>query len=411
MLKSASTNKNPYRWIVFFFLFSAFALQFTTYLSWNPFIPLASDIFGFTASQNATIIATVALGRMLFQIPGGIIVDLFSAKKLLVLSLFILSLATAIVGIKNDYAMILIGQFCIGMAGVVVCPLCIKVIIDYFPVDEQNFISGMLNSAATIAVIITNTFIPIITYISNWHNVFYLMSLLCLILALCIKFSLKLQKKETTKKLASIPKIAEVKKLVFQKKFLVTISIHAGAMYTTWGINSWLSMYLSKQTTFNSADISKIMFLFGLCGFFSMAFSGRFIPNGFYNRTKFLLINLSLIVFFCIGLPFIHNNIILYFYIAILGIINFAYFGPLNILISNLVNRKIFATTIAISIFFWQIASIIQSLVIGKIIDFLPANLSYIMVFFIISCGAIISCISLSIVTHQTRKLKKLFNY
>lgn len=403
-----TTNKNPYRWIVFFFLFSSFALQFTTYLSWNPFIPLASNIFGFTASQSAMIIAMVSLGRMLFQIPGGVIVDIFSAKKLLIISLIILSLATAFVGLRNNYLMILIGQFCIGMAGVVVCPLCIKVIIDYFPIEEQNFISGLLNSAATIAVIITNTFIPIITYKTNWHIVFYLMSILCLVLAICIKFSLKLSTNKQKMK-TSIPNFAEIKSLILQKKFLITISVHAGGMYTTWGINSWISMYLSHQTDLEPTSISKLMFIFGLCGFFSMAFSGRFIPNGFSNRSKFLFINLFLIVIFCIGLPFIKNTTILCFYIAILGIINFAYFGPLNILISNLVNRKIFATTIAISIFFWQITSIIQSIFVGKIIDLLPASISYNIVFLIISFGAIISCISLSIIMHQPRKLKNLF--
>lgn len=406
-------KRDPYRWIIFLFLFSTFTLQFSTYLSWNPFIPLASDLFNFTASQSASIVASVALGRMLFQIPGGIVVDIYSAKKLLIISMLILAISTTIVGLDSNYIIILIGQFCIGMSGVVICPLCIKLVIAAFPIDERDFISGMLNSAAAVAVILTNSIIPFIIHQYGWNMAFYAMGFACLFIAILICVGLKIPQNP----MLFSPKVKHKKfqlsefiALIKNKRFLIIISVHAGAIYTTWGINSWLAMYLSAGAQINSTTAGRMMFLFGIFGCLSMALAGRFVKGGFKSRCLFLLGDLGLTIVLALCIPLIKDPRILWIYISLLGIVNFAHFGPLNIFISNLIETKFFATALAISIFLWQIASIIQSLIIGKILDHVDATIAYFFVFFILSLGALIGCISLCIVLHKGRLVKKIYH-
>lgn len=406
-------ERDPYRWIIFLFLFSTFTLQFSTYLSWNPFIPLANHLFGFTASQSASIVASVALGRMLFQIPGGIVVDIYSAKKLLIISMLILAASTSIVGLDSNYVIILIGQFLIGMSGVVICPLCIKLVIAAFPADERDFISGMLNSAAAVAVILTNSIIPFIIHNYGWNMAFYAMGFACLFIAILIGACLKIPQNAalfSTKGKHKKFQLSEFTSLIVQKRFLIVISVHAGAIYTTWGINSWLAMYLSSGAHISSQMAGQMMFLFGIFGCLSMALAGRFVKGGFRQRCFFLLGDLTLTIILALCIPFIHDPRILWIYISFLGIVNFAHFGPLNIFISNLIENKFFATALAISIFLWQIASIIQSLIIGKILDNIDASIAYFFVFFILSLGALFGSISLCIVLHKGRQLKKIYH-
>ena len=399
-------KKNPYRWVVLIFLFTAFTLQFSTYLSWNPFIPLSKDLFGFTASQSAFIVASVAFGRMLFQIPGGIVVDMFSAKKLLITSLLILSVSTTIVGLADSYWVILFGQFLIGLSGVVVMPLCIKVVLDWFPAQECDLVSGVLNSAASVAVILTNVLIPFVVLNFTWNMSFYILGAGCFSVAILILCCLKLHKQEPTAKKKHKFKLATFTDLLKDRRFRVAMMAHAGAIYTTWGINSWLAMYL-KNIGLDTQIVSQMMFLFGLYGCISMASAGVFTRGNFQRRCRFLFCIFFITLLMLIILPFINSEFILWIYVGFLGIIAFAHFGPLNVFVANLVDTKVFATAIAISIFVWQIASITQSLLIGKILDNMTDDISYHLAFLIIALGSISSCMALLKVLFRKKVIYK----
>ncbi len=411
--------KSPYRWVILLFLFAAFTLQFSTYLSWNPFIPLARGLFGFTASQSAIIVATVAFGRMLFQIPGGIVVDMFSAKRLLIISMFVLSLSTLIVGLTENYTYILLGQFLIGMSGVVVMPLCIKVVIECFPVQESDIVSGILNSAASVAVIVTNVLIPFVILHWVWNGAFYVLSAGCLAIAVLIFFFLRIPThKESAIRTtnSSSPRnkkkfeLANFLKLLKDNRFRLALAAHAGAIYTTWGINSWLAMYLRNSAGLPTETVSKMMLLFGLFGCISMATAGIFTRGSFKKRCKFLLAIFIITLLMLLLIPFIRNELILWIYVSLLGVIAFSHFGPLNIFVSNMVDSKFFATAMAISIFVWQIASIIQSLFIGKILDSMDLSLAYHFSFLIVGLGSVSSCIALVKVLSHKHKIKKIYN-
>ena len=405
----SSGHHSPYRWIVLLFLFSAFTLQFSTYLSWNPFIPLAGNLFGFTASQSALIVAAVAFGRMMFQIPGGMVVDLFSAKRLLILSMVILSLCTALVGFGGSYAGILAGQLCIGMAGVVVMPLCIKVVIEYFPPEETDVVSGVLNSAASVAVILTNVLIPFAVVNWTWNSAFYLMGAGCAVIAVLIGFFLKLpaDRAKSGRKKMQLRQFAD---LIKDKRFLLAMAAHAGAIYTTWGINSWLAMYLSKSAGLDTETVSQMMLLFGVCGCISMACAGLLTRGSFKKRCVFLLGIFSITLTMLLILPLIKDELLLWGYVALLGIIAFAHFGPLNVFVSNLVEQRVFATAMAISIFTWQIASITQSLLIGRILDFITGDIAYHFIFMIIGLGSVSGCFAMIRALHYGRRIMRAYS-
>lgn len=400
-------NSSPYRWIVLLFLFAAFTLQFSTYLSWNPFIPMAHDLFGFTASQSAMVVAAVACGRMMFQIPGGIVVDMFSAKRLLAVSMAVLAACTALVGVSGTYAGILAGQFCIGMAGVVVMPLCIKVVIEYFPPKETDIVSGVLNSAASVAVIVTNILVPFAAVNWQWNSAFYIMAAGCAIVGLliCTCLHLPAQQAAAHKKF----ELRQFTDLLKDKRFRLALAAHAGAIYTTWGINSWLAMYLSKSAGLDTPTVSQMMLVFGLCGCISMASAGLFTRGSFRKRCVFLFGIFITTLIMLLVLPLIKNEAVLWVYTAVLGIAAFAHFGPLNIFVSNLVESRVFATAMAVSIFIWQIASIMQSLLIGRILDFVPGDAAYHLMFAIIGMGSVSSCLAIGRALHQGRKIRHVY--
>lgn len=65
--------------------------------------------------------------------------------------------------------------------------------------------------------------------------------------------------------------------------------------------------------------------------------------------------------------------------------------GPVNMLVTDIVEPNLFGSAMAIMIFTWQITSMVQSLLIGYILNNIQAAFSYQMVFGVIALGAVIA--------------------
>ena len=229
----------PYRWVIFTFVYFSFTTQYISYLSWNPFIALAQDLFGFQIIQCSAVVAAIAIGRIIAQIPGGIIADKFPPKLVLVSSLSILGFLTLLISFKASFTIMLVGQFLISVSGIVVWPLAIKIVVDYFPLNKRDFMSGLLNTSATIAVMGTNFFIPYLVFNYSWQTVFQVISILCFLNVIILLIFMKKNgdKSESTIVAPNKKKFNfnDVGLLLKNKGFLLTLAVFTGALYSAWG--------------------------------------------------------------------------------------------------------------------------------------------------------------------------------
>lgn len=411
--------RSSYRWVVFLFIYMAFMTQYVVYLSWNPFVPLAANVFAFSMGQCSVIVAAVAFGRLLFQLPGGMLVDRFSAKRLLLLSLSALGCCVLIgAGGKGSFQSILLSQFLIGMMGVMVWPLCIKVIVEYFPSSEQDFVCGLLNTGATIAVMITNVYVPYAVKELHWEFAFIGIALLCLFNILILAFFMKdkpqkemkvsLDESKKTKK-SPISRKA-IGELLKNKGFILCLVSYAGALYTSWGVNTWVTTYLLHGAGVDAGTVSKMMLVFGLTGCFSLPLTGVVTRGSKKGRYCFLLIDL-----FCLGtlllcLPLIHTEALLWVFVVLLGIASFAHMGPLNLVAVDFINRNILGTAMALSIFVWQITAMLQSAMIGRALDLMPGLSGYQWMFLILAAGAYAACVAIAAILYGLKHGKLHFS-
>lgn len=396
------TTNSSYRWIIFIFTYLAFCSQYIAYLSWNPFIPLSTTIFNFSMHQSSSIVATAALGRVLFQIPGGMLTDRFETRPLLCISLFALGISSLIACIGGTYQTIIISQFLIGATGVLIWPLCIKIIIDWFPMQEHDFVVGLLNTGVTVAVIAINILIPYAIHHLEWRSVFYIIGLLCIGITVATSLFIKSTPVDDTKiTLANtVPNkkmvnFADIISLLKSKKFRLGIIVYAGSLYTSWGLNTWLTTYLIHEVNLSIDKASIMMMVFGICGSFSMPIVGIITRGNRQKRYTFLAANLALLAILVIILPWIQSQTILWGYMIVLGIATFAYMGPVNLMVADLVDTKVFGTAMAVLIFLWLIASMFQSLLIGRVLDIVAPSIAYHLTFWILAVGAFVGSLSI----------------
>ncbi|MDL2280559.1 MFS transporter [Selenomonadales bacterium OttesenSCG-928-I06] len=385
----------PYRWFLFIFIYFSFITQYITFLCWNPFVPIAKDVFGFAIVECSIIVAAIALGRLLFQIPGGLVADKYPAKRLLILSLLSLTIITWLISLKGSFPLMLVGQFFIGMAGVVVWPLSIKIIVDYFPVKERDFASGFFNTGTTIAVMVTNFCIPYIVYTYNWELAFQGISFLCFLNVLFIFFFMKDKKKTSEDNVIKKEPVSlkDVKALFSNKGFILCLIVYVGALYTSWGINTWVSSYLTHKILLPTSTVTMMMTSFGIFGCISMPLVGLATKGMPARRYNFLFCNFFFLATCLIIMSFTTSETLLWVLMICLGFGAFAHMGPLNLIIADFIDTKVMGTASALSIFVWQITVIFQSLTIGKVLDLKNTDISYFLMFLILSLGAYIACI------------------
>lgn len=397
LLGKQCTKALPYRWVVFCLAYLAFFVQYTIYLSWNPFIPLASQLFNLTMQQTGNIVAAVAIGRILLQIPGGIVVDRFPARYILVISLILLGFCTFGAGISGTYGALFFSQFCIGASGVVVWPLCIKLVVDWFPGHQRDLIAGLLNTGTTLAVASINALIPFAVATLSWSSGFYILGAAAAAIALAVLVIMK-SAPSPAERVEAVPKnkpklsLAHIVTLLQQKTFWYGLVVYVGGVYTSWGLNTWLITYLIQQAGISTQTAGSMMFLFGICGAAGMPFVGMLTKGDPQKRCMVIAVILGVLTIMLLGLPWIQNPAILWGYVAVLGVAAFSYMGPVNMLITNLTDMHLFGTAMAIIVCVWQLSSILQSLGIGYLLDHLAGSGTYHMVFGILSAGSLLGC-------------------
>lgn len=266
----------PYRWVVFGLAYLAYFSQFSNYLSWNPFIPFAGEVFGFSIQQSANIVAAVALGRIVCQIPGGLLVDRFKPKGILPISLAVSALCIFLAGWNGSFYSILFSQFLIGCSVVVVWPLSIRLMVDWFPATERDFVAGLLNTGNTLSVAFVSALIPYAYQLQNWRLAFYILGIIACITAVAALLFMKPNSPSSTTVVQTKPVIslASIVMLLKNKNFLGALAVYAGAVSTTWGANAWLVTFLVKGADLPSTTASFMMTVFGICGSLSMPIVG-----------------------------------------------------------------------------------------------------------------------------------------
>ena len=165
------------------------------------------------------------------------------------------------------------------------------------------------------------------------------------------------------------------------------------AIWATWGTANWALAYLTKGIGLPTVMAAGMMTAFGIAGLISKPVSG-FISDRLSGRRKpVIIIDLVLFAALLVLLPFIQDAQVLWVLVPTLGFVAFGYSAAMNTLIPEQVDSCYVATATGLYIFTSQFANMLQPVVIGKILDVVPAQYAYIASFSVLAAGAVLGAI------------------
>lgn len=119
-------------------------------------LPIAKE-FHLDTGQTGLIMSFFFLGYSLMQIPGGWLADKIGAKKVLMLSLAIISVFSFAFGAVSSLMLFMTIRFCAGIGHGGYPSSCSKAIADNFPQERRTFIQSLILSTSGIGGILAFT--------------------------------------------------------------------------------------------------------------------------------------------------------------------------------------------------------------------------------------------------------------
>ncbi|MDB5781412.1 MFS transporter [Caballeronia mineralivorans] len=147
--------------------------------------------FGFDAIRMGYIFSAFSWAYVLSQLPAGWLLDRFGARRMYGASIFLWSLFTLLqssIGLAGSAGAAVIAlfvlRFAMGMAEAPAFPANAKVVASWFPTAERGTASAIFNSAQYFAAVIFTPLMAWITHSFGWQNVYLVMGVAGIVLAL-----------------------------------------------------------------------------------------------------------------------------------------------------------------------------------------------------------------------------------
>ena len=181
---AASANKTNVRWIVVAVLFFITIINYADRATISLAGPAMAKELGFDAVTMGYIFSAFGWAYVIFQLPGGWLLDKFGSKKVYAFSIFFWSLFTLLVGAVGFFTGLLAVvilfslRFLVGAAEAPSFPANSRIVAAWFPANERGTAAAIFNSAQYAATVVFAPLMGWLIHSFGWHWVFAVMGVL-----------------------------------------------------------------------------------------------------------------------------------------------------------------------------------------------------------------------------------------
>jgi ACS family glucarate transporter-like MFS transporter len=187
---AASAKKTNVRWVVVAVLFFITIINYADRATISLAGPAMAKELNFDSVTMGYIFSAFGWAYVIFQLPGGWLLDKFGSKKVYAFSIFFWSLFTLMVGAVGFFTgliavVILFSlRFLVGAAEAPSFPANSRIVAAWFPANERGTAAAIFNSAQYAATVIFAPLMGWLIHSFGWHWVFAVMGVLGLLFVL-----------------------------------------------------------------------------------------------------------------------------------------------------------------------------------------------------------------------------------
>lgn len=146
---------------------------FYTFIQLNLFNSMNSELmqaFHLGASELGTLSSMFFYANVLFLFPAGILLDRFSTKKILLVSVAFVTAGTFLFALTSSYVIAALGRFGVGVGSAFCFLSCIRIATRWFPPSKMALVTGIIVTMAMIGGLVAQTPLAMLTHVVGWRQ-------------------------------------------------------------------------------------------------------------------------------------------------------------------------------------------------------------------------------------------------
>jgi sugar phosphate permease len=259
------TGAGKMRWAVLFFAWAGLMLSTVCRLAWGTLALTAGESLGLPLAALGVFVTAFYAGYVLSNIVGGIATDRIGGRATLSMSLLGLAVATICFGFTPSFAVGLVLQCLMGLTAGADYAAGVKLVSTWFARSERGRAVGLLMSASSIAVIVTNAVLPGLAAQLGWRHTYHALGACALLLAAVTVMSVRNRAAQTSTDTPHKPRT----RTLFTRNFVLLALAGCGAFWGTLGFASWAISLMVKGHHLSTVQAGFVVAIAGAAGLLS----------------------------------------------------------------------------------------------------------------------------------------------
>jgi ACS family glucarate transporter-like MFS transporter len=352
-----------YRWLVLACAWGALLLTFIDRLAWGNVAVTVGHTLAIPLGALGVFVTAFYVGYVLSNVAGGVATDLLGPRRTLALSLLPLGICIFFFGRISSVSAGMVLQALMGLAAGCDYSACIKLTTAWFDIRSRGRATGLLMSATSLAVILTNGIIPRLLETESWTRLYAQLGIATGLYGLFCFAVVRDGALPGIKQARS----AEPYQLLRNRNILLLALAGFASMWGTWGFAFWANALMVKGYGIPTITAGAITMLFGTGAIVAKPLIG--LLSDWLGGKRKLLVMIRLLGFTVCLLMFGRLHTVGQFRLMapLLGVTAFAYSPLLAVLIAEVAGPSVVGSATGFTNAFWQLGSAIVPLVIGVV--------------------------------------------
>ncbi|WP_206912425.1 hypothetical protein IGL98_000140 [Enterococcus sp. DIV0840] len=266
-----------------------------------------AEEFSLDTGQTGLIMSFFFLGYSLMQIPGGWLADKIGAKKVLMLSLAIISIFSFAFGAVSSLMLFMVIRFFAGLGHGGYPPSCSKSIADNFPQERRTFIQSLILSTSGIGGILAFTLGANLININWRYGYLALGTLFAVALVLVGVF---VPKQATSEKTSGNKPAIKFSQVITNRNVLVLFVAMLLLNFLLYGNMSWLPSFLAKKFAIDIKTISYLLAVNAIFQTIATMFAGKLLSKLFLGKERIFIISATVLAAILVAAFVASNNLV-----------------------------------------------------------------------------------------------------
>lgn len=174
VLNLDETTHTAYAWVV---TLTASLFFFYIFIQLNLFNAIDVQLmqaFQLNAPQLGQLSSMFFYANVLFLFPAGVLLDRFSTKKILLVSVVFATLGTYFFALADTYFVAAAGRFAVGIGAAFCFLSCIRIATRWFPPSKMALVTGLVVTMAMIGGLVAQTPLAMLSNAVGWRQAVYM---------------------------------------------------------------------------------------------------------------------------------------------------------------------------------------------------------------------------------------------